>query len=135
MNVLPLISALSDLDIIVAVDGSELTLNAPKGALTPTLVGCLREDKQDVIMWLDRLQHELGENWHEFSSDPAKLKAAADSIMADISRRMGPLPAHYTATVHCETCNQDVPHFPLSANTVLSCVWCMNGQTPPGQEQ
>ena len=131
MNALPLISAFSDRSITVTVNGPDLTLNAPKGALTPKLVHRLREDKQDVILWLDRLRIELDEDWQEFSSDPAKLKAAADSLMTQISRKRGVAPDHYTATVHCETCNQDVPHFPLDANTVLACVWCINGLTAP----
>ena len=131
MNSLPLISAFSDRGITVTVNGPDLTLNAPKGTLTPRLVSCLREDKQDVITWLGRLRDELGEDWQEFSSDPAKLKAAADSLMTIIMRKRGIVPAHYTATVHCENCNQDVPHFPLDINTVLACVWCINGLTAP----
>ena len=128
MNALPLISELSDRDISVAVSGSDLALDAPKGALTPKLVHRLREDKQDVILWLDRLRIELGEDWQEFSGDPAKLRAVADSLLTQIMRERGIVPDHYTATVHCETCDQDVPHFPLDANTVLACVWCLNGQ-------
>lgn len=131
MNALPLISVFSDRGITVTVNGPNLTLNAPKGALTPRLVACLREDKQDVITWLDRLRIELGEDWQEFSGDPAKLRAVADSLMTQIMRERGIAPDHYTATVHCETCNQDVPHFPLDANTVLACVWCINGLIAP----
>ena len=131
MNALPLISELSDLGISVIVDGPDLSLDAPPGALTPRLVSCLRKDKQDVITWLDRLRIELGEDWQEFSSDPAKLRAVADSLMTQISRKRGVTPTHYSATVHCESCNHDVPHFPLNANTVLACVWCINGLTAP----
>ena len=131
MNALPLISEFSDLGISVIVNGPDLNLDAPKGKLTPRLVACIREDKQDVILWLDRLRIELGEDWQEFSGDPAKLRAVADSLMTQISRKRGVAPDHYTATVHCETCNQDVPHFPLDANTVLACVWCINGLTAP----
>lgn len=131
MNALLLISELSDLGISVIVNGPDLTLDAPKGALTPSLIACIREDKQDVITWLDRLRDELGEDWPEFSSDPAKLRAVADSLLTQISRKRGVTPAHYTATVHCDTCNQDVPHFPLDANTVLACVWCINGLRAP----
>ena len=131
MNALSLISELSDLGISVIVDGPDLNLDAPKGALTPRLVACTREDKQDVITCLDRLRIELGEDWEEFSGDPAKLRAVADSLMTDMQRKWGVTPAHYTVTVHCETCNQNVPHFPMDANTVLACVWCLNGQAVP----
>ena len=131
MNALPLISQLSDLGISVVINGPDLTLDALKEALTPRLVSCLRKDKQDVITWLDRLRIELGEDWQEFSSDSAKLRAVADSLMTQISRKRGVTPAHYSATVHCETCDQDVPHFPLNANSVLACVWCINGLTAP----
>ena len=131
MNALPLISELSDLGISVIVNGPDLNLDAPKGALTPRLVACLREDKQDIITALDRIRNELGEDWQEFSGDPAKLKAVADSLMTNMQRKWGVAPDHYAATVHCETCNQDVPHFPLDANTVLACVWCINGRTAP----
>ena len=134
MNALPLISELSDRGITVTVTGADLNLNAPKGALTPKLVDCLRQDKPDVLMWLGRLQNVLGEDWHEVSSDPAQLKAAADSLMTQISRKWGVIPAQYTATVHCETCNQNVPHFPLDTNTVLACVWCLNGQPVPNHK-
>ena len=81
MNALPLISEFSDRGIIATVTGADLNLDAPKGALTPKLVSCLREDKRDVITWLDRLSNELGEDWQEVSQDPAQLKAAADSLM------------------------------------------------------
>ena len=128
MNALPLISELSDLGISVIVNGPDLNLDAPKGALTPRLVACIREDKQDVITALDRIRNELGEDWQEFSGNPAKLRAVADSLLTQIMRERGIVPDHYTATVHCETCDQDVPHFPLDANTVLACVWCLNGQ-------
>ncbi len=127
MNALLLISAFSDRGITVTVNGSDLTLDAPKGALTPRLVSCLREDKQDVIAWLGRLRDELGEDWQEFSSDPEQLKAAAESLMTIVTRGLGRIPGHYTATVHCETCNQDVPHFAVDGDTVRACVWCMNG--------
>ena len=131
MNALPLISAFSDRGITVIVTGDDLNLNAPKGALTPKLVSCLRQDKRDVILWLDRLRNELGEDWEEFSQDPAKLKAATDSLMTEISRRWGVSPDHYSAIVHCQTCNQDVPHFPVGDDTVRACVWCLNGQSVP----
>ena len=110
------------------VNGPDLNLDAPKGALTPRLVACLRENKQDVITSLGMLRDELGEDWPEFSSDSAKLRAVADSLLTQIMRERGIVPDNYTATVHCETCNQDVPHFPMDANTVLACVWCLNGQ-------
>ena len=129
MNALPLISELSDRDISVTVSGSDLTLDAPNGALTPRLVSCLREDKQDVIMWLRMLRDELGKDWQEFSSNPAKLKAVTDSLITDMQRKWGVAPDHYTATVSCKTCNQDVPHFPVDGDTVEGCVWCANGFT------
>ena len=131
MNALPLISAFSDRGIIVTVTGADLNLNAPKGALTPELVSSLQEDKRDVILWLDRLHNELGEDWQEVSQDPAQLKGAADSLMTEISRQRGVVPSHYTATVHCQNCNQDAPHFPVGADTVEACVWCLNGQKVP----
>ena len=131
MNALPLISEFSDRGITATVTGADLNLNAPKGALTPKLVSCLREDKREVIYWLDRLRNELGEDWQEVSQDPAKLKAAADSLMTEISRQQGAIPAHYTATVHCQNCNQDVPHFQVGEDTVGVCVWCWTGQTVP----
>ena len=131
MNALPLISEFSDLGITATVTGADLNLDAPKGALTPKLVSCLRQDKRDVIFWLDRLRNELGEDWQEVSQDPAQLKTAADSLMTEISRQQGVIPAHYTATVHCRNCNQDVPHFPIGDDTVKACVWCWTGQTVP----
>ena len=131
MNALPLISAFSDRGITATVTGADLNLNAPKGALTPKLVNCLREDKRDVILWLDRLRNELGDDWQEVSQDPAQLRAAADSLMTQISRQQGVVPAHYTATVYCQSCNQDVPHYPVGDDTVRSCVWCFNDQTVP----
>ncbi len=131
MNALPLISAFADRDVSVVVRGSDLTLNAPKGALTPKLVDLLRQDKADVLRWLAELRAILGEDWEEISQDPAQLRAAADSLMTQISRRRGVTPAHYTATVHCETCSQDVPHFPVDGDTVGACVWCLNDQPVP----
>ena len=131
MNALPLISAFSDRGITATVNGPELTLNAPKGALTPKLVDRLRQDKADVLKWLAELREILEEDWQEFSSDPAKLKAAADLLMTQISRKRGVIPEYYTATVHCQNCNQDVPHFPVDGDTVGACVWCLNGQAVP----
>ena len=131
MNALPLISAFSDRGITVAVNGPDLTLNAPKGALTPKLVDRIRQNKADVLSWLAELRTILGDDWQEFSSDPAKLKAAADSLMTQISRKRGITPDHYTATVHCQNCSQDVPHFAVAGDTVGACVWCLNGQSVP----
>ena len=135
MNALPLISAFSDRGITATVTGADLNLNAPKGALTPKLVNCLREDKRDVILWLDRLRNELGDDWQEVSQDPAQLRAAADSLMTEISRQQGVTPTHYTATIHCQNCNQDVPHYPVGADTVEACVWCFNGQMVPARHK
>ncbi|MCH6585265.1 MAG: hypothetical protein IH810_05480 [Proteobacteria bacterium] len=131
MNALPLIFSFADRDVSVVVRGSDLTLNAPKGALTPKLVDRLRQDKADVLRWLAELRAILGEDWEEISQDPAQLRAAADSLMTQISRKRGVTPTHYTATVHCETCNQDVSHFPVDGDTVGACVWCLNGQPVP----
>ena len=134
MNALPLISAFSDRGITATVTGADLNLDAPKGALTPKLVSCLREDKRDVIAWLDRLRKELGDDWQEVSQDPAQLKAAAESLLTIIMRKQGVVPAHYTATVHCQNCNQDVPHYPVVDDTVGACVWCFNGQSVPARQ-
>ncbi len=101
MNALPLISAFSDRGITVIVAGDDLNLNAPKGALTPKLIDRLRQNKADVLKWLAELRETLGGDWQECSSDPAQLRAAADSLMTQISRKRGVTPAHYTATVHC----------------------------------
>ena len=128
MNTLALISAFSDRGITVIVTGADLNLNAPKGTLTPKLVDLLRQDKADVLRWLAELRAILGEDWEEISQDPAQLRAAADSLMTQISRKRGVTPDHYTATVHCETCNQNVPHFPVDGDTVGACVWCLNNQ-------
>ncbi len=131
MNALLLISAFADSDASVVVTGSELTLNAPKGALTPKLVDRLRQDKADVLKWLAELRVILEEDWEEISQDPAQLRAAADSLMAQISRKQGVVPEHYTARVHCQNCSQDVPHFPVAGDTVGACVWCLNGNLVP----
>ncbi len=131
MNALSLISAFSDRGITVIVTGADLNLNAPKGTLTPKLVDRLRQDKADVLRWLAELRAILGKDWQEVSQDPAQLKAAADSLMTIIMRKRGMAPGHYTATVHCDTCNQEVPHFPVDGDTVGACVWCMNGHTAP----
>ncbi len=131
MKPLALISEFSDRGIAVNVIGADLNLNAPKGALTPKLVDRLRENKQDVILWLGRLRNELGEDWKEFSSDPEQLKAAAESLMTIIMRKRGIVPDHYTVAVHCQNCNQDVPHFSVDGDTVGACVWCLDGLTTP----
>ena len=135
MNALPLISELSDLGISVIVNGPDLNLDAPKGALTPRLVACIREDKQDVITALDRIRNELGEDWQEFSGDPAKLRAVADSLLTQIMRERGIVPDHYIVTVHCDTCHRDVLHFPVGDDTVGACVWCFNGQMVPARHK
>ena len=135
MNALPLISAFSDRGITATVTGADLNLDAPKGALTPKLVSCLREDKRDVIAWLDRLRKELGDDWQEVSQDPAQLKAAAESLLTIIMRKRGIVPDHYIVTVHCDTCHRDVLHFPVGDDTVGACVWCFNGQMVPARHK
>ena len=127
MNALPLISAFADRDVSVVVTGSELTLNAPKGALTSKLIDRLRQDKADVLKWLAELRAILGDDWEEISQEPAQLRDAANSLMTQISRQRGEIPSHYTVTVHCQTCSRDVPHFPVDDDTVGACVWCLNG--------
>ncbi len=131
MNALPLISEFSDRGITATVTGADLNLDAPKGALTPELISSLQKDKRDVILWLDKLRNELGDHWQEVSNDPAQLKAAADSLMIDMQRKWGVTPAHYTVTVQCQTCSQDVPHFPVTGDTIRACTWCANGLTAP----
>ena len=133
MNALPLISELSDRGIIATVDGSDLTLDAPKGALTTKLVSCLREDKQDVITWLGKLRNVLGEDWQEVSSDPAQLKAAADSLMTIITRKWNIVPDHYNSTTNCRNCGE-VPIWLGCPPKVTACPWCMGGQSVPNHE-
>ena len=127
---MPLIMDLAEQGIFPYVNGEKIVLT-PVEKLTDTLRLRIRNDKPALMSGLVELQQLAGPDWAAFEAYPDRLKAFAELVMISELRAAGQVPVHYSATVHCETCDQDVPHFPMDANTVLACVWCLNGLRAP----
>ena len=130
MTVLPLVMDLADRGIFPCVNGKKIFLT-PMAQMTDALRVRIRNDKPALMANLVKLQQFPEWNWSTFEVRPARFKAFAELVMISEMREQGIVPDHYSATVHCESCNQDVPHFPMDANTVIACVWCINGRLPP----
>ena len=132
MSALPLLSELAGRGVHIRVDGHNLVVSQDK--MTGSLDTRIRENKPALIASLKQLrQYADGDDddWQEVVSHPDQLRAFIYSIVTSEARERGEIPPSYTATVHCQTCNQDVPHFPIDSDTVETCVWCMGGQAPP----
>lgn len=131
MNALPLLSELADRGVRIRVDGRHLAVSPDR--LTDSLATKIQDNKPALIADLEKLRQYATDDdeWQEIISDPAQFEAYISSVATFEQRQRGEIPAHYTATVHCETCSQDVPHFPVDDDTVGACVWCMNGLMAP----
>ena len=125
MSALPLLIEFWDKGIKVRVEGSELALTAPKGALTPCLVSRVKNAKPALLVSLDKIREKAGDDWMEVSNDPAQLKAYADLVAITEMRERGIVPDHYTTTTECKHCGP-VPIFEGLPNKVLGCPWCLN---------
>ena len=138
MSALPLLSELAGRGVHIRVDGHNLAVSQAK--LTDSLITKIQDNKPALIASLTRLRQyaDGAADWHEIVSHPEQLRAFINLIVTSEARERGEIPSSYTATVHCQTCRQDVSHFPIDSDTVESCVWCMNGQTPsslPGHDK
>ncbi len=130
MSALPLVMDLADQGVFPYVNGNNVVLT-PAGKLTRVLRHRVQVNKQPLMSGLVELQQLAGPDWAAFEVYPDQLKAFAEMVMISDMRERGIVPNHYTATVHCETCSQDVPHFPVDDDTVRAFVWCLNGLTAP----
>ena len=128
---LPLLSEIAAQGISIRVNGDNLTVS--RDGLTDSLLVQIRENKPALLASLTRLTRYAAddEEWQEFISDPTQFEGYISSVVAIEQRQHRQIPSHYTATVHCKTCNHDVPHFPVDGDTVGACVWCMNGLIAP----
>ena len=135
MSGLSLLSTLASQGLSVQVNGSELVLS-PRDKLTDTLRAQIRSHKPALLASLTQLRRYAAddEEWQQIVSDPPQFEGYIYSVVTLEQRQRGEIPSHYTATVHCETCNQNVPHFPVDGDTVLACVWCWNGQKAPARQ-
>ena len=131
MNALPLLSELAGRGVCIRVDGHNLAVSQAK--LTDSLITKIQDNKPALIASLTRLRQyaDGAADWHEIVSHPEQLRAFIYSIVTSEARERSEIPSSYMATVHCQTCNQDVPHFPIDNDTAETCVWCMSGQAPP----
>ena len=127
MNGLPLLSELAGRGVCIRVDGHNLAVS--QGKLTDSLETSIRESKPALIASLTQLRQyaDGDDDWQEIIDHPEQLRAFIRTYVTTEARKRGEIPAHYTAAVHCQTCNQDVPHFPVDGDTVGACIWCMNG--------
>jgi len=121
---------LADQGVFPCVNGNKVVLT-PAARMTDVLRHRVRVNKQPLMSALAQLQRLAGPDWVALEGCPARLKVFAEMVMISEMREAGQVPDHYTAEVHCETCSQDVPHFPVDGDTVEACVWCMNGLTAP----
>ena len=129
MSALPLLSELAGRGVRIRVDGTHLAVSQDK--LTDSLITKIQDNKPALIADLEKLRGIAGTDWQEIVSHPKQLRAFIHSFVSTEARKRGEIPAHYTAIVYCQNCNQNVPHFPVGDDTVGACVWCWNGQTVP----
>ena len=131
MSALPLLSELAGRGVRIRVDGRHLAVS--KGKLPDSLETSIRENKPALIASLERLRRYAtnDDEWQEIVSRPEQLQAMIYSLVTAEVRERGEIPSSYTAVVYCQTCNQDVPHFPVGVEMVGACVWCLNGQPVP----
>ena len=125
VSALPLLIEFSEMGIKVRVDGTDLALIAPKGALTSSFVSRIKEEKTALLVSLDRIRKKAGDDWMEVSKDPAQLKAFGDWVAVSDMRERGIVPDHYSATAECRRCGP-VPIFEGCPPEVLGCPWCFN---------
>ena len=130
MTVMPLIMDLTASGVFVYVNGKKLVLT-PAAKLTNDLRLQVRNNKSELMANLIELQQLPEWDWSTFEVSPARFKAFVEMIMIFEQREQGIVPAHYTASIHCETCAEAVPHFPVDVESVRACVWCLNGQPVP----
>ena len=125
MSALPILIELSNKDIKVCVDGSELALTAPKGSLTPSLISRIKSEKPALLASLNQIREKAGDDWLEVASDPEQLKTYADLLEIEDMRHRGIAPAHYISTTECKHCGP-VPIWEFCPPEVLGCPWCFN---------
>lgn len=125
MNAGQIMSELSELGVTVRVQGRELALIAPKGALTPTLVSRVKKEKPALLISLDKFREKAGDDWEEISNDPDQLKVLTELLMIEDMRQKGICPDHYTVETVCKRCGT-VPIWPGCPSEVLGCPWCFN---------
>ena len=126
MSALPLLSELAGQGVCIRVDGHNLAVSQDK--LTDSLITKIQDNKPALIADLEKLRSIAGTDWQEIVSQPEQLRDLIHSFVTTEARERGEIPVHYTAVVYCQTCNQDVPHFPVGVDTVAACVWCLNGK-------
>ena len=130
-----LLLTLASQGLSVQADGSVLVLS-PRDKLTDALRAQIRSHKPALLASLTRLRRYAAddEEWQQIVSDPPQFEGYISSVVTFEQRQRGEIPSHYTATVHCQNCNQDVPHYPVGDDTVGACVWCLNGQPVPTRQ-
>jgi len=128
LNVLPLLSEIASRGVCIRANGVHLVVSPDK--LTYSLITKIQDNKPALIRSLERLRQyaDGDDDWQEVVSDPAQFEAFISSVATFEQRQRGEIPAHYTATVYCQTCNKSVPHFSVGADSVKERDWCINGQ-------
>ncbi len=132
MSALPLLSEIAGNGVRIRVDGRHLAVSPEK--LTDSLATRIRENKPALIADLEKLRRIAGPDWQEIVAHPEQLRAFIYSFVTTQARERGEIPAHYTETVYCQSCNRDVPHCPVGDDTVGACAWCLNGQSVPARQ-
>jgi hypothetical protein len=125
MSALPLLIEFSEMGIKVRVEGTDLALTAPKGALTSSFVSRIKEEKMALLVSLDRIRDKAGYDWLEVANDPAQLKTFVDMLAIEDMRHRGVVPNHYTAATECQRCGP-VPVWEGCPPEVKGCPWCFN---------
>jgi len=125
VSALPLLIEFSEMGIKVRVEGTDLALIAPKGALTSSFVSRIKEEKPALLDSLDRIRKMAGSDWTDVSNDPEQLRAFADLLAIEDMRHRGIAPDHYASTTECKHCGP-VPIWEGCPSEVLGCPWCFN---------
>ena len=121
---LPLLSEIASQGVRIRVDGEDLSV--AQDNLTDSLLAKIKDKKPSLIASLETLSGI--DDWQEIVEHPDQVRDLIHSITTVEARARGDIPRHYRATVYCQTCEQDVAHFPVGVDTVAACVWCLNGQ-------
>lgn len=136
--------------IRLALCKGRIEFSGAKEAVSANMVRRIRANKPGLIALLtdelleraarpvpgitaDDLRANLDElDWQDadlIAHEP--LRALAHCIRNSRDIQAGKTPAGWTATTWCQNCSKKAPTFPGGKDTVLACVWCLNGQSVP----
>jgi len=134
MNITQLLNHLKQSGIKLTVKNKKLLIDSAKGQLTLALKTQILQHKTEI---LERLRyhgltkaelktHATAQEWQDIQHNELVLQTFADAVVSNQLRAQGIVPADYTTTTFCMSCQKTVPIPPSLQNNgiVLGCPWC-----------